>query len=186
MSDYSQTHLAENDNCKMASTEFNLQNHEINNPKLYRIVDNLDDLKVGNHYRYAFTKSTYPECVQIVSNEGDILRFTYPGLKECVIHKSTIEPGKHIFYEKTSNALYPSRENYLNLAEGLSLTQARSPDPQSRYLFDDPNIMKEISTYQNNGGKKVKKVKKVKNQKNSKKRVIKGAKRKSTKKTSRR
>ena len=183
MSDYSQTHLAENNNCKMASTPYNLQ-YEIKNPNLYRRV-NLDDLKPGTSYRYCFTVNTYPECVTVLTNEGDNLTINAPHGLQDSIQKSRVQPGKHIFYEKTSNALYTSRENYLNLAEGLSLTQARSPDPQSRYLFDDPNIMKEISAFRNNGGKKVKKSK-SKKAKTSKKRVIKRTKRKGAKKTSRR
>jgi hypothetical protein len=167
----------------MASTQYNLA-YEIHDPNLYRRV-NLDDLKPGTSYRYCFTKSTYPQCVTVLTNEGDNLTITSPVFSGS-IQKSSVQPRNHIFYEKTSNALYPRRENYLKLAEGLSLTQARSPDPQSRYLFDDPNIMKEISTYQNNGGKKSKKSKKSKKAKTSKKRVIGGAKRKGAKKTSRR
>jgi hypothetical protein len=165
----------------MASTPYNLQ-FEIKNPNLYRRI-NLNDLKPGTSYRYCFTENTYPACVTVLTNEGDNLTITAPSGLPNSIQKSRVQPNKDIFYEKTSNALYPSRENYLNLAEGLDNEYVRSPDPQSRYLFDDPNIMKEISTYQNNGGKKSKKVKKSKT---SKKRAIRRPKRKGSKKTARR
>ena len=136
------------DNWKLDTTPYDLQVYQINDPSLYKRVD-MNDLKIGFGYRYCFTYTTYPECVTIISNEGDNLVFTNPYIrngKPWEIKKSeVVNSYKDIFYEKN---YYSCKENYLKLKEGLELPKGKYSDHICHYLFDDENIIKEISNYQ--------------------------------------
>ena len=89
------------DNCTLESTTpYELQ-FQIKDPNIYEKV-HLDELKKGIRYRYCFTKGTYPECITIISNEGDELIITNPFHygKEWNIKKSEVKQDKDIFYKK--------------------------------------------------------------------------------------
>lgn len=88
-------------NCILDTTPYDLQNHQINNPDMYRRA-NLNDLKVNTKYRYCFTLGTYPERVKVLTNEEDTLVITNPfGEKPWTFTKSEeLNPNKNIFYEK--------------------------------------------------------------------------------------
>lgn len=135
----------QNDNCSLDTTPFELQ-YQITNPNLYEVVS-LDDLKEGKRYRYCFTKDTYPEAITIISNQYDNLIITNPFVpgKEWIIKKSEVKSEKDIFYKKN---YYSHRANYINLKEGLKFEDGKT-NPVIKYLFDDENIIKEISSFQN-------------------------------------
>ena len=134
-----------NDNCTLDTTPYDLHHYQIQNTNMYEIVK-FDNLQVGIRYRYCFTKNTYPESIRIISNEGNNLIITNPYNKgkQWIIEKSECTLDKNIFYKKN---YYSSRANYLNLKEGLILTEGKSNDPISRYLFDDENVIKEICSF---------------------------------------
>ena len=136
------------DNWKLDTTPFELQHYQIEDPIMFQRV-NLNHLKTGTKYRYCFTKGTYPECITIISNEGNNLVFTNPYVRNgnpWEIKKSeVINTDKNIFYEKN---YYSCRENYLKLKEGLELPEGKCSNHIYHYLFDDENIIKEICSYQ--------------------------------------
>jgi hypothetical protein len=137
------------DNWKLDTTPYDLQVYQIKDPTLFKRVE-MNNLKVGGKYRYCFTENTYPECVTIISNEGDDLVITNPyvhnGGGPWKFKKSeTVKSYKNIFYEKN---YYSCRENYLKLKEGLILPKGKCSNHICHYLFDDENIIKEISSYQ--------------------------------------
>jgi hypothetical protein len=137
------------DNWKIDTTIYELQEYQINDPNLYDRVQ-LDDLKVGNAYRYCNFKGTIPYPIQILSNDNDNLIITNPfsilQMDSLVIKKSKVKPDTEFFYTKN---YYSCRSNYLKLKEGLKLPEGKSLDPVCRYLFDDENIIKEIASFQN-------------------------------------